>query len=99
MSSNVRVVLALLVLVGGVAFFAFYATQDPPAVPDGPSERGEPDTIAPPPVREGRPGVLTGQVRVFRTGEPAADIEIRIESASERDAGVSTRSSPLTTPA
>ena len=55
MSPNVRVVLVLLVLVGGATFFAFYSTQEPPVVPEGPTVSGEGDAVEPPPVPIGRP--------------------------------------------
>jgi len=84
MSQNARVILVLLILVGGVGAIAWFALQDSPAIPDAPSDQGAGEEASPvPQVQTGRPGVLTGEVRVFKTGEPAADIEIRIEGAGK----------------
>jgi len=84
MSQNARVILVLLLLIGGVGLIAYFATRDSTLVPEGPRDRGEEDAVVvAPPVPLGRPGVLTGEVRVFKTGEPAAEIEVRIEGAGD----------------
>ncbi|MEN8152070.1 MAG: carboxypeptidase-like regulatory domain-containing protein, partial [Planctomycetota bacterium] len=83
MSAKTRVVLLLVLLVSGTGLIGYLATRDPAPVPTGPGDRDKPVEVAPPPVAMGRPGTLTGIVRVFRTKEPAADIEVRIEGAGD----------------
>ncbi|MEN8151865.1 MAG: hypothetical protein ABFS86_18770, partial [Planctomycetota bacterium] len=84
MSANARVVLVLVLLIAGVGLVTYFAMQDPAPAPTGPDDSAatEPEVEAPP-VAIGRPGTLTGVVQVFRTREPAADIEIRIEGAGK----------------
>jgi len=84
MSTNSRVVLLLVLLVAGIGLIAYFATQDPAPKPTGPDHSAATDPeIEAPPVVIGRPGTLTGVVLVFKTKEPAAGIEIRIEGAGD----------------